>query len=798
MSVLLIGDWTALAEPVAHALVHFLWQGSLVGLLLGGAFRLMRGRQAAPRYRCACLALLLMLSLPVVTAVWFARNDVRAAASAGAIDQAGAQSALARSDSAPAPAANDPDGSLSSGPGIWSAETLAEWVFRGPGAALIRVTRGYLQPAHAPWIVGLWLFGVLLVSALHLGGWFQVQRMRCETEPVSGEWRERADRLCRRLGVRQTVRVLRSTAVEIPAVIGALRPVILLPVSALSGLPPWQLECILAHELAHIRRRDHLVNLLQIVAETLLFYHPAVWWVSRQIRLERENCCDDIASELAGSRIAYARALVDLEELRLASPRLALGADGGSLLRRVQRLVGGQQMSNHANRSFVAGILAIVIVLIGSALLTIAAQTRFNGEVDLAPGISSISSSPVDRSRATGASDRRDPTEVTTPDERERATTVTEKQGDWTAERDGDQLALELHGRQRKDRWNLNVRAELHEFSGLDFTEHANFSLKREAGTFRFEGEFTGPARKAEGDGTFTFTGDRQYLERLEKLGIRGLDEHRLLVLATEDLRSETVAELQEMGYGDIGADKLVAVAIFKVTPDYIRELERMGYEGIDLDQLIAMRVHNVDREFIAEMKTGGFQSDSVDDLIAWRVHNLDPEYIAGLEAAGVRIHDTHDALAMKIHGLTGKDIEQMRDQFGADLDAEQILALRIHGVDHDYAASLKNAGLGDLPAEELLAMKIHGITPDTIHDVQALGYDLDAEEILAWKIHGVTADYIQELAELGYEKVSKDNLLKMRIHRVTARWIRHLHKKGLDHLSADDLIKLRISGVEL
>ena len=135
----------------------------------------------------------------------------------------------------------------------------------------------------------------------------------------------------------------------------------LLPVSALAALSPRQVEAILAHELAHIRRHDYLVNLLQTLVETLLFYHPAVWWLSRRIRAERENCCDDLAVSLCGDPYAYAKALADLEELRGTSGRLVLAATGGSLLQRVRRLVGAP---SHAGRGpgWAAGIAALVLM----------------------------------------------------------------------------------------------------------------------------------------------------------------------------------------------------------------------------------------------------------------------------------------------------------------------------------------------------------------------------------------------------------------------------------------------------
>ena len=121
--------------------------------------------------------------------------------------------------------------------------------------------------------------------------------------------------------------------------IGWDKPAVLLPVSAMSGLSPDQIESILAHELAHIQRQDYLVNILQTLVEILGFYHPAVWWVSRQIRIEREHCCDDLAVAVCGNSVAYARALTQLETIRSRSGILAMAATGGGLTSRIKRLV---------------------------------------------------------------------------------------------------------------------------------------------------------------------------------------------------------------------------------------------------------------------------------------------------------------------------------------------------------------------------------------------------------------------------------------------------------------------------
>jgi hypothetical protein len=161
------------------------------------------------------------------------------------------------------------------------------------------------------------------------------------------------------------VRLLLSGSVETPAVVGWLRPAILTPVAAFSGFPAGYLEALLAHELAHIRRHDFLVNILQRTAEALLFYHPALWWVSKQIRIERELCCDDLAVAASGDVLTYARALAELESLRPAHASLAVAANGGSLVNRIRRLLAPSESDSHALPGLGAASIASLLIILG-------------------------------------------------------------------------------------------------------------------------------------------------------------------------------------------------------------------------------------------------------------------------------------------------------------------------------------------------------------------------------------------------------------------------------------------------
>ena len=178
--------------------------------------------------------------------------------------------------------------------------------------------------------------------------------------------------------------------VKTPVVVGYFRPAVLLPLCVVTGLPDVQLELILAHELAHIRRHDYLINVLQTLVETLFFYHPAVWWLSRQIRNERENCCDDVAMATVSSRADYGRALLAIEELRAAPTALSLGARGGSLLARIRRIAACEPVPSAIGGGSILGAILVSAAIVGAATLGAAPAER-------KPAADTGSASEVDR-----------------------------------------------------------------------------------------------------------------------------------------------------------------------------------------------------------------------------------------------------------------------------------------------------------------------------------------------------------------------------------------------------------------
>jgi soluble lytic murein transglycosylase-like protein len=218
--------------------------------------------------------------------------------------------------------------------------------------------------AYVPLLVSAaWAAGVSLMLLRLAGGHLHVRRLVAESTPLGAALTATLVSLAVDLGVRQEVLLCTSDGVTVPVVAGWLRPVVLLPAAMVSGLPPAAIEAVLAHELAHVRRHDYLVNALQSAAEALLFFHPAAWWVSRVIRAEREHASDDHAVAVLGDPAGYARALAAAEALRSPVPMLGVAFTGGSLVSRVRRLLSSRSAPRRAP---LALVLAVALVGLGA------------------------------------------------------------------------------------------------------------------------------------------------------------------------------------------------------------------------------------------------------------------------------------------------------------------------------------------------------------------------------------------------------------------------------------------------
>ena len=354
---------SAVVEALGWTILHSLWQGALVAIILSVLMILLHRHSAKLRYGVATGALALVLALAVVTFIRlyeYAPSTVAANQATTLVEQL-----------------NNGNASVdNNAPATQISATTTK-------SGLLLSFKQYFD-RNLPVVVLVWLLGLLVMLLKFLGGLAYTQRLKSyQTVPVAGDWEQKVLTLAQKLQVTQPVRLMQSYLVKTPMVIGFLKPAILLPVGTLAGLSVNQIEAILAHELAHISRKDYLLNLGQALVEILFFYHPAVWWISDYVRVEREHCCDDQAIAVCGDPLVYARALAQLETLaaNASAPELALAFAGkdGSLLGRIKRLVQKQGLAP----TFSEGFLAAFVVVFAFTAVSLSAFAGFKSSADL-------------------------------------------------------------------------------------------------------------------------------------------------------------------------------------------------------------------------------------------------------------------------------------------------------------------------------------------------------------------------------------------------------------------------------
>jgi beta-lactamase regulating signal transducer with metallopeptidase domain len=700
---------TVLGNPffqrLGWALLSFLWQGALVAALLAAADVALRGRRATVRYAVGCAAMVLMLAMPLAT---FLRHRPEAGNSWSAL--------AARVPEAP--------GSGSRAQGLSPADRRAvAAVFSGANlAAAIRRDADSLTP----FFLAGWILGVLLLSGRFLGGWTATRRLvHRGVFPVPEALQETLEALCRRLRISRPVRLAQSAALAVPAALGAVRPVILLPICALTGLSRDAIEAVLAHELAHIRRHDYLVNLLQTAVETLFFYHPAVWWVSHRVRVERENCCDDLAVMATGDPRAYARALVGLEEIRGLAPELAVAANGGSLWRRVARLLPVPAPPADRASGWLAGVLALAIVgTIGAAarIPSFATASETTPSPDAAPQAPPVSKPTEPHAEKTArAAGQREPARgpAGQPDSRVSGTRVAGGVAGGIPGGVAGGVAGGVSG---------GVAGGV---SGGTGAGVASDAVEDPSGDARTKAP---------------------------------LSPDDLASLRTYGVTPEFLREIAALGYKTASVSDLVALRIHGVTPDYISRMTALvGRQS--LDELVSLRIHGVTPEYVERFQAAGYPKPSADSLLSLRIHGVDADTVGEWEKMGFRKPGLDEIVSARIHGVTPEFAREMKT-LGLEAGLDTLVSLRIHGVTPDVVRVFQALGYKNLTADEAVSCRIHGVTPEFVKEIQSLGYASPSlEELTALRIHGGTSDFIRTANKSAGRRLSIDELVEWRIH---------------------------------
>jgi beta-lactamase regulating signal transducer with metallopeptidase domain len=685
-----------LTRTAAMTILHFVWQGAALAAIAAAAMALLRS--AAARYNMAVALLVCMVAAPAIT--FYVLHQ--------------AQVARALQSQMVSPVTVNGDAVT-----ITVAQDLVD------RAAALQQTVVPASADYLPLLVEAWLCGVLLLSLRPTAGFFALRRIRRQhAKAVSARLNERCLALQERLGITRIIRFCECVTLEAPAVIGWLCPVVYLPLSAITGLSASQLDAVIAHELAHIKRLDAFVNLFQIAAETLLFYHPAVWWLSKRIRTERENCCDDVAVAVCGDPASYAQALANMAEWQ-AAPVMAMAVNRHPLAARVARILGASKLrGNFGNGSLAASVFGLTASLIaGHALLGASHAAP-------APPASRTSAAPVVvATPARPASAHAQTQGVVTPvADAQTAPSATITTAPATripnATAPAAPAALALLP-------TLPVAAD----DAAESTQQ-NSSDDRMA-----------PAPPA----------SSSYIDGLKAAGLDHLSIDQLIALKTQHVTPEYVRELHAQGLHP-SVDEIIAMKVQSVGPEYIKDMRDLGIDA-DVNTAIAMKVQNISAEYVKVMKNLGLKADA-EAAIAMKVQGVTPQYVEALRDLQLKL-DVENIVALKVQGVTAEQARELKD-LGLQLDGSDLIALKIQGVTPAYVRDIEALGL-KLDSEKLVAMKIQGVTPEYVKAMKAAGLQLSVDDLIAAKIQGITPEFVERARSHGFKNLDLAKLMALK-----------------------------------
>jgi len=658
-------SWMQDGEVIAlgWTLLHFCWQGAAIAVLYAAADRMTMRLGVRVRYGVALLALMLMPMAALVTFVEQERLVVHVA-------QGGHEIAASQL-------------------GVLHASLVKSLPMAAP-----MVESGELWIAGnarhlLPWIDGVWLAGVLLLALRAAGGWYELQRIRRRARlAIPVEVEASFQRVLKQLRMGRRVALRVSDEVISPMAMGVWRAAVILPVSALMQLAPAQLEAVLAHELAHIRRWDYLYNLLQTTVECLLFFHPAVWWVSRCTRDLREACCDEVAARSCEDPVIYAEALLQLEEQRSRSLQLAVALKGhnGSLLIRVRQILGEGMTMERTTTSGVRVAVAGAIVL--GLLLGSRIANGLNLTHHLKPMVTAARAdvaAVMPKRHAVAVAALPHPVVVQTPEPT--PTPIV-----------------------------------------------AVVATPEPVVTTDVEVSYSASGRGSRVDGGSQ--GGADYIQKMKDAGYpldlnKDLDE--LVSLRALGVTPEYAKAMAQVGMGMPTLRELTSMKAVGVTPEYVASLRSSGIAPENFHEVISERSVGVTPEYAKSIASMGMGTPAVHDLISLRAQGVTPEYAAELKASGIPVTNLRELSSMKAVGVTPEYAKAMAAVGFPGLNANQLVSFRAQDVTPEYVNWIKRT----FPDADM-----HAISQGAVQHV-------DADFVARAKAHGFNSTSFDKLVKL-------------------------------------------------
>lgn len=684
-------------QALGWTLLHFLWEGTVIALVYRLLDLAFARRSASVRYVLALVALLCMPAAALATLAYEEVSlDPATAHVVGAIHSAAS-----------------------------TVQTFGPSLTEGTALAPFRASQRYFSGHLMLWLDGLWLAGVVLLSLRAVGGWWVLQRISQRTINLAPHTlRLRLDVLRRNMDIPRFVELRLSHKIANPVTAGVLRPWILLPVTALTTLSPEQIEVVLSHELAHIRRADYLWNLLQTMVETLFFFHPAVWWISRRVREERELCCDDVAMACCNDPAVYATALLRLEEERKSRLRLAMALDGhqsrAGLRSRILRILGDEEQPNRVRP------ISLAAVAVG-ALLFVCPGTKVFASFRAVPTVAH-SVAPVVRRAIRPVMRAVNPLAGIVQETASKPSAAVPAPPQEQSSGAPDQSSETPASRSYIDQ----MRA-----AGYDVDIDKYVAMKVQGITAAYASEMA------------------------KAFGAR-VSADQLISMKVQGITAEYLSQMRAAGY-NVDASKYIAMKVQDITPAYAEEMAKATGGQLSADHLIAMKVQDVTPEYMSQMRADGYDA-STDKYIAMKVQGITPDYANAMAKLGYGKPTVDELIALKVQDVTPEWAEQLHANGIEASSFRDLISYRIFEVSPDFIAGMKAAGFSGIPPKKLVELRVQGITPDYAKSVRSQFPDATVNDLVQMKIFDIDAAFIASAQKHGFAPLTIQKLVKLRM----------------------------------
>lgn len=663
-------NWISNGEIVAlgWTLLHFCWQGTALALLYAIADRITRHASKNLRYGVGMVALALMPLAAVITFIEQEHLLVRIPRDGHDIvasQLGGMHNTIVNAMPLAAPAVERSELWIA-----WNADRLL------------------------PWVVGIWLAGVLLLAVRAAGGWWRLEQVRRDARnAIPPEVAASFRRIATRLRMGRKIALYLSDEVISPLAMGVWRTAIILPVSAVMQLSPSQLEAVLAHEMAHVRRWDYLGNLLQTAVECLLFFHPAVWWVSRRTRDLRELCCDEVAAQSCVDPTIYVEALLQLEEQRTMRLQLAtaLHGRGGSLLKRVKQLLGEEiTMERETMCGVRIGVVgAVVLALIVAPVMAKGLKTSHNSTLshleqsatDVAtPAAQPVVAPAMPRPAQQAATALPAPpapdvalVEPPTPvvDPRPLANSASDAAPGQDTPKQG---GADYLNKMRDAGYPLDLNKDLDVIVSM-----------RSVGV------------------------TPEYAKAMAQAGLGTPTLRDLVSLKAVGVTPEYVAGVKNSGIAPKDFREVISEKSLGITPEYAKEIAGMGFGTPSLRDLMSTKAMGITAEYVAELKASGIAPKDLRELVSIKAVGVTPEYVKAMSATGFTGLSTRDLVSLRAQGVTPEYVRWVKQTF-PNADMHEMHQAAVFHIDADFIAKAKSHGFNDASLDKLVKLKMTGL----------------------------------------------------------------------------------------